>query len=89
MDSMGIILAALGDKEEPGVESSITPDLKGARVFDIPMNSGILNQEGQAADCEGGFWVLNRENGSGQERWILYHRDRTGMMTICSKQKFD
>ncbi|RAL63133.1 hypothetical protein DID88_004215 [Monilinia fructigena] len=49
-----------------------------ARVFGIPMGSGILNQEAQAVDWDGGFWVLNRENMSRGQQWILYHRESTG-----------
>jgi len=60
------------------VENTINPGAQGARVFEIPMNSGILNQEGQAVDCEGGFWALNREKIAGEEKWIAYHRGVQG-----------
>ncbi|KAG9236479.1 hypothetical protein BJ875DRAFT_525530, partial [Amylocarpus encephaloides] len=55
-------------------ENSIMPETKEMRVFDIPMGSGILNQEAQVADWDGGFWVLNREKINGVEHWILYRR---------------
>lgn len=45
------------------------------------MRSGILNQEAQAADWEGGFWALNREIVSDDEAWIVYHRDTAGNWT--------
>ncbi|KAK1964112.1 hypothetical protein LY78DRAFT_748647 [Colletotrichum sublineola] len=49
---------------------TVFPDCDGLIVFNIPMNSGILNQEAQAADGNGGFHVLNREN----EVWLHYYR---------------
>ncbi|KAK2027929.1 hypothetical protein LX32DRAFT_416664 [Colletotrichum zoysiae] len=53
---------------------TVFPDCDGLIVFDIPMNSGILNQEAQAADDNGGFHVLNREN----EVWMHYYRSPQG-----------
>ncbi len=47
-------------------------------MFDIPTNSGILNQESQTPDHIGGFHVLNRENTSGGEKWLHYHRSPSG-----------
>jgi BNR repeat-containing family member len=76
--SDGSVLAKLGSKEERGVETTIKPSADGARVFEIPMNSGILNQEGQAVDWEGGFWALNREKVQGKQKWIAYYRDIAG-----------
>lgn len=67
-----------------GEENTILPQSK-ARVFEIPMGSGILNQEAQAVDRKGGFWVLNRENSAGEQQWILYYRDCTGKATILIK----
>lgn len=78
LSSNGHVLAAIGSKAETGVACSITPSVQEARVFEIPRNSGILNQEAQVADWEGGFWALNREERDGEERWILYHKDSTG-----------
>ncbi|QSZ29712.1 hypothetical protein DSL72_004229 [Monilinia vaccinii-corymbosi] len=74
--SDGSTLAVLDGKEE----NTILPESK-ARVFEIPMGSGILNQEAQAVDWDGGFWVLNRENGMGEQQWILYYRESTGKWT--------
>ena len=68
----------IGGKEQPGVANSIKTGIEGARVYDIPMGSGILNQEAQTADWEGGFWVLNREKVDGVEQWIVYRRDLKG-----------
>lgn len=72
------LLADLRGSNHGSVENTIKPGAEGARVFEIPMHSGILNQEGQAADWDGGFWVLNRESVSGIEKWIVYHRDTNG-----------
>ncbi|KAA8576511.1 hypothetical protein EYC84_006621 [Monilinia fructicola] len=71
--SDGSTIAVLDGKEG----NTILPGFE-ARVFEIPMGSGILNQEAQAVDWDGGFWVLNRENMAGEQQWILYHRDSTG-----------
>jgi BNR repeat-containing family member len=75
--SDGRLLAILGS-EEAGVDMTIKPDADGARVFEIPIQSGILNQEGQAVDWEGGFWALNREKVEGEEKWITYYRNVAG-----------
>ena len=53
---------------------SVLPEAEGLTVFDIPVNSGIMNQESQTADIKGGFHVLNREN----EVWIHYYRAPDG-----------
>ncbi|KAF9871794.1 hypothetical protein CkaCkLH20_10728 [Colletotrichum karsti] len=56
------------------VGETVFPDADGLTIFDIPQNSGILNQEAQAADEDGGFHVLNREN----EVWMHYYRSPEG-----------
>jgi hypothetical protein len=59
-----------------------TPDTAGVTVFNIPQNSGILNQEGQTVDQEGRVHVLNRENrGTGEYRWWHYWRSIEGNWT--------
>lgn len=50
---------------------------------EIPQNSGIMNQEGQTVGSDGGVHVLNRENTSGEERWVHYHLDPTYGWDIC------
>jgi hypothetical protein len=72
------VLAKVGSEEGEGFEITIKPNADGARVYQIPLHSGILNQEGQAADWEGGFWALNREQMQGKETWIAYYRDVSG-----------
>jgi len=78
--SEGKFLACLTGGE--GIETTIKPDAHGAKVFEIPMGSGILNQEGQAADWDGGFWVLNREKVKNEETWIVYYRSPEGMFSF-------
>ncbi|KKA24122.1 hypothetical protein T310_1853 [Rasamsonia emersonii CBS 393.64] len=74
LNSEGQVLASLRQGE------SIYPDANGLIVFDIPMNSGIMNQEAQAVDRKGGFHVLNRE----REVWIHYYRRSTGQWSRCA-----
>ncbi|KAM3065961.1 hypothetical protein ACMFMG_009816 [Clarireedia jacksonii] len=76
-NSEGDTIAILDGEPEVGAGNTILPT-SNARVFEIPMRSGILNQEAQTVDWEGAFWALNRENTSGEQQWILYHRDKTG-----------
>jgi hypothetical protein len=75
-------LAKIGSKGDSLSERTIKPGAIGARVLEIPMGSGILNQKTQTVDWKGRFWVLNRENRSGEERWMLYHRDADGMRPL-------
>ncbi|KAH6675648.1 hypothetical protein B0J14DRAFT_509127 [Halenospora varia] len=76
--SDGRELARLEGKSTVDSNTSILPTASGARVFDIPMGSGILNQEGQTADWDGGFWALNREKVDNVERWMVYYRTARG-----------
>lgn len=78
--SGGMVLARLGSEAADG-ESTIKPGADGARVFEIPMKSGILNQESQAVSRDGSFWALNRERVDGDEKWIAYYRDVAGHWT--------
>ena len=77
--SDGRVISSVEEKAF-GEGNSIMPNTEGIRVFEIPMGSGILNQEAQVADWEGGFWVLNREKVEGVESWVVYHRDSSGMI---------
>ncbi|RDL34554.1 uncharacterized protein BP5553_07682 [Venustampulla echinocandica] len=79
--SDGGTMAGIGDGETFGGQNTIMPSADGARVFEIPMGSGILNQEAQTADWEGGFWALNREKINNEQRWILYYRDASAKWT--------
>lgn len=80
--SNGNILAKTGIDDDSHSERTIKPGASGARIYEIPMGSGILNQEAQTADWEGRFLVLNRENRSGEERWMLYCRDEDGIKAL-------
>jgi hypothetical protein len=76
LSSKGVKIATVDGGK--GEKQTILPSTEGITVFNIPMNSGILNQEGQCADWGGGFHVLNRENRSGRQKWIHYYRDPSG-----------
>jgi len=80
-NSEGKTIAVIGAQKQSELKSSIMPSADGVRIFEIPMGSGILNQESQAADWEGGFWVLNREKVGVEERWIVYRKDFEGKWT--------
>lgn len=47
----------------------VTPSSPGIKVFTVPKNSQIMNQEGQALDKHHNFHVLNRENGHYYHYW--------------------
>ncbi|KAJ9374443.1 CAZyme family GH145 [Paecilomyces variotii] len=66
-------VATVSSKPDTGLDS------RDRRLLaqEIPKNSGIMNQEGQMVCREGDIHVLNRENTSGEERWIHYHLDVT------------
>ena len=81
-NSEGLVLAKIGSKADTKFEATIKPDAEGARVFEIPSGSGILNQEAQTPDWEGGFFALNRENKNGEEKWKIYYREPHGTTMI-------
>lgn len=72
-----VALADLGGGE------TVMPTCEGIRAFEIPMGSGILNQEGQCVALDGGFYVLNRERWEGVERWMVYWREAEGKLFFC------
>jgi hypothetical protein len=80
--SEGEVMAKLIGNGEDGAPSTIKADTKGAKVFDIPMGSGILNQEAQAPDWLGGFWALNRQRIDGNQTWMVYYRNPEGMLLM-------
>jgi len=47
-------------------------------AIQISKDSGIMNQEAQAVDEEGGVHVLNRDNVGGREEWKHYYRKKDG-----------
>ncbi|KAK2763134.1 hypothetical protein FQN54_009770 [Arachnomyces sp. PD_36] len=62
-------------------DTAITPTSDGILIFEIPQNSGVLNQEAQAVHPDGSFHVLNRENTSGEFKWYHYRRSASGEWT--------
>ncbi|KAI0405839.1 hypothetical protein F4802DRAFT_137082 [Xylaria palmicola] len=53
---------------------SILPTSPGIVAFEIPKGSGLINQEAQAVDREGGVHVLNRDSmDDGVLRWKHYY----------------
>ncbi|KAI1128738.1 hypothetical protein F5Y10DRAFT_291660 [Nemania abortiva] len=64
----GDVIADLGKGE------SILPTSPGIVAFEIPKGSGLMNQEAQAVDHEGGVHVLNRDSlDDGVIRWRHYY----------------
>lgn len=59
---------------------TITNDAPGLVAFDIPKNSGLINQESQAVDGDGGVHVLNRDTTDGGDgpTWKHYYRSPCG-----------
>ncbi|KAH7349032.1 hypothetical protein BKA66DRAFT_477143 [Pyrenochaeta sp. MPI-SDFR-AT-0127] len=59
----------------------ITPSTAGIKVFTIPQNSQIINQEAQCADQQGRFHALMRDNSTGTARFYHYLRTTDGKFT--------
>lgn len=73
----GGVVADLGKGE------TIANDAPGIVAFEIPKGSGLINQEAQAVDHDGGVHVLNRDTLDGQHLWKHYYRTPKGMaMTL-------
>ncbi|CAO2647152.1 Nn.00g080740.m01.CDS01 [Neocucurbitaria sp. VM-36] len=64
-----------------GVTKPITPSTAGIKVFAIPQNSEIINQEAQCADQKGRFHALMRDKSSGTSRFYHYLRTAEGKFT--------
>lgn len=60
------------------VAKPITPSTTGIKVYTIPQNSEIMNQEAQCADDKGRFHALMRDKSSGTAKWYHYLRTATG-----------
>lgn len=56
----------------------IKPSTAGIKVYTIPQNSQIINQEAQCADEKGRFHALMRDNSSGTARFYHYLRTADG-----------
>lgn len=57
---------------------TIANDSSGIVAFGIPKGSGLMNQEAQAVDHDGGVHVLNRDTLDGQHMWKHYYRSPSG-----------
>lgn len=62
---------------------------EGIVAFEIPKESGLMNQEAQAVDRERGVHVLNRDTLGGAHMWKHYHRapDGKGIFTGWSHDR--
>jgi hypothetical protein len=56
----------------------IKPSTAGIKVYTIPQNSQIINQEAQCADEKGRFHALMRDNSTGTSRFYHYLRTADG-----------
>ncbi|KAJ4414897.1 hypothetical protein N0V85_002965 [Neurospora sp. IMI 360204] len=66
-----------------GKERTIKNDGSGIVAFNIPKGKGLMNQEAQAVDQEGGVHVLNRDmmDQGGMYLWKHYYRSSDGTWT--------
>ncbi|KAK3335154.1 hypothetical protein B0T19DRAFT_1658 [Cercophora scortea] len=60
---------------------TIANDAEGITAFVIPKGSGLMNQEAQAVDRDGGVHVLNRDMLDGAHMWKHYYRSPDGVWT--------
>lgn len=60
---------------------TIANDAPGIVAFEIPKGKGLINQEAQAVDPDGGVHVLNRDTLDGRHLWKHYYRSPGGMVT--------
>lgn len=60
------------------LEKPILADSPDVLVWEIPQNSGMVNQEGQLMDSQGRFHMLMRGNTSGEQVYEHYLRDTDG-----------
>lgn len=76
----GVVIADLTRGE------SVLPDAPGIVAFEVPKGSGLMNQEAQAVDREGGVHVLNRDNvgGEGVVGWKHYYLSPDGKFFFLS-----
>lgn len=58
---------------------AVDREAEGIVAFGIPKGSGLMNQEAQAVDHEGGVHVLNRDTLDGEHMWKHYYRSPNGM----------
>lgn len=63
------------------VVKPITPTTSGIKIYDIPQNRQIINQEAQCADQSGRFHALMKDNSTGVSRFYHYLRTPDGQFT--------
>jgi hypothetical protein len=57
---------------------TIRNDTEGIVAFNIPKGSGLMNQESQAIDQDGGVHVLNRRTDENGLMWKHFYRPPSG-----------
>ncbi|KAK2597185.1 hypothetical protein N8I77_013046 [Diaporthe amygdali] len=68
---------------------TIDNSTEGIVAFDIPKGSGLMNQEAQAVDQDGGVHVLNRDTLDGINVWRHYYRAPGGTWTSRAVRPID
>ncbi|KAL3424150.1 hypothetical protein PVAG01_03431 [Phlyctema vagabunda] len=63
------------------VTKPITPSTSGIKIYDIPQNKDLVNQEGQFTDSQGRFHALQRDSTSGVGRYYHFMRTTAGVWT--------
>lgn len=64
-------------------DETISNEADGIVAVEIPKGSGLMNQEAQAVDYEGGVHVLNRDTLDGKHMWKHHYRTSSGMRPQC------
>ncbi|KAK3364681.1 hypothetical protein B0T25DRAFT_70976 [Lasiosphaeria hispida] len=67
--------------EEGVVGRTVRTGAKGITAFEVPKGKGLMNQEAQAVDADGGVHVLNRDAADGGHLWKHYYRVPEGTWT--------
>ncbi|KUI55823.1 hypothetical protein VP1G_03203 [Cytospora mali] len=70
-------------------EDTIDNGAEGIVAFRVPKNSGLMNQESQVVDLDGGVHVLNRDTLDGRHMWKHYYRSPDGTWTSRAIQPID
>ena len=67
-----------------GLGQTVRNDSEGIVVWKVGKGKGLMNQEAQAVDWDGGVHVLNRdwEGEGGRYEWKHYHREPRGELKV-------
>ncbi|KAH8766622.1 hypothetical protein F5883DRAFT_555290 [Diaporthe sp. PMI_573] len=68
---------------------TINNSSEGIVAFDIPKGSGLMNQEAQAVDQDGGVHILNRDTLDGINVWRHYYHSPGGSWTSRAVRPID